>query len=87
MNITSRWVVLFLRLFLVASGVEGPFTVSISTKREYQSGEDIVCDVTIANSDSRDYSVLARKTPLEGLRSDIFTQLPGKERLYPTMES
>ena len=50
-----------------------PFTVKISTKREFKFGEEIVCEVTIANSHDRDRYMLARNTPLEGLRSPLFT--------------
>lgn len=51
----------------------GPFTVSISAKREYKFGDSIVFYVTITNSHSRDYALLARNTPLEGLKSNIFS--------------
>lgn len=51
----------------------GPFTIHISTKGEYQVGEDVECEMTITNTDSRDYYLLPRYTPLEGLRADIFS--------------
>lgn len=51
----------------------GPFTIHISTTGEYQVGEDVKCEVTITNTDSRDYHLLARHTPLEGLKDDIFS--------------
>ena len=50
-----------------------PFTVKISTKREFKFGEEIECEVIIANSNDRDSYLLARNTPLEGLRSHIFS--------------
>ena len=54
-----------------------PFTVKISTKREFKFGEEIECEVTIANSHDRDCYLLARNTPLEGLRSHIFSVSTG----------
>ena len=50
-----------------------PFTVKISTKGEFKFGEEIECEVTIANSHDRDSYLLARNTPLEGLLSHIFS--------------
>ena len=51
----------------------GPFTVTISTQTAYRVGENVECEVTITNNDDKDYYLLARHTPLEGLKADIFT--------------
>jgi hypothetical protein len=50
-----------------------PFIVSISTKHEYKLGDDVIADVTITNTHSRDYALVTRNTPLEGLISNIFS--------------
>lgn len=50
-----------------------PFTVRISAEREYQYGGDVKCNITITNNSSKDYQLLVRHTPLEGLKSHIFT--------------
>ena len=49
-----------------------PFTITISTASEYNVGEDVTCKVTITNNHNKDYSLLKRRTPLEGLKSSIF---------------
>ena len=51
----------------------GPFTATISITSEYAVGEDITCHVTITNNHNKDYWLLMRKTPLEGLKSPIFS--------------
>ena len=51
---------------------QGPFTVHIITRNQYKFGEDVECNVTITNTESQDHRILARDTPLDGLRDDIF---------------
>ena len=59
-----------------------PFTVTISgMKSEYKFGEDVLCTVTITNTDSCDYQLLTDHTPLEGFHSDIFHITVGDKRL------
>ena len=48
----------------------GPFAVKISTKSE---GDDVTCEVTITNTQDKDYFMLKRYTPLEGLISPLFS--------------
>ena len=58
-----------------------PFTVKLEMKSEYKLGDDILCTVTVANTDSCDYQLLKDETPLEGFHSDIFHITVGDERL------
>jgi peptidyl-Lys metalloendopeptidase len=49
------------------------FAVSIKTAHQYEVGDSVDCEITITNITDEDYHLLSRETPLEGLRSDIFT--------------
>lgn len=51
---------------------DGPFIASISVPRVQKIGEDVTCHVLISNTQDLDYYLLARNTPLEGLKSHIF---------------
>ena len=51
----------------------GPFAVKISTKSEHDLGDDVICEVTITNTQDKDYFMLKRYTPLEGLISPLFS--------------
>ena len=56
-----------------------PFTVKISMELTPQK---IECRVTITNNEDKDYCLLRRHTPLEGLMSDIFNvQLTGSGKI------
>jgi peptidyl-Lys metalloendopeptidase len=52
---------------------EKVFAVSIQTAHQYKVGDSVDCEITITNITDEDYHLLSRETPLEGLRSDIFT--------------
>ena len=57
-----------------------PFRVSIQTASCYRVGDCVECEITISNNDDVDYYLFARETPLEGLRSHIFTVSRGRFR-------
>ena len=54
-------------------------TASIQTAPRYEVGDPVECEITITNNADEDYYLLARETPLEGLRSDIFTVSKGRK--------
>ena len=58
---------------LLSSVQCGPFTVSISVQDEHKIGDDVVLDVTITNNHDKDYALLTRNTPLEGIKSNMFS--------------
>ena len=51
----------------------GPFTATLTTPRVQEMGEDVMCTVVITNNNDEEYYLLKRYTPLEGLRSHIFS--------------
>ena len=57
-----------------------PFTAQISTESAPQT---IACTATITNSGEKDYYLLCRHTPLEGLLSDIFCVSTGAGDMIP----
>ena len=59
---------------------EKSFALYIKTESSYKVGDPVICEITIINNDCEDYSLLTRETPLEGLRSDIFTVYKGRSR-------
>ena len=59
----------------------GPFTVQIFAETIYTIGQDIHCVISITNNDDKDYHLLTRQTPLEGLLSDIFAVSNGREMI------
>lgn len=62
---------------------DGPFSAKISSKSEHKIGEFVDCEFTITNTQDRDYHLLTRNTPLEGLTADIFSvSESGKVRQY-----
>jgi hypothetical protein len=67
---------------LVCSVCCDPFTVKVSTKREYEVGENIDCSTIITNDHDKDYYLLSRNTPLEGLKSSIFS-VTGSGKVLP----
>lgn len=70
-----------LALFLVCTSVSiihcQPFTVSVATADYYEFGADVTCKVTITNSQSNDYYLLKRDTPLEPINNNIFSVTQG----------
>ncbi len=50
-----------------------PFLVTISTAKQYSSGEDVICKVTFTNTRDSDYYLLKRNTPLDEISSNIFS--------------
>lgn len=62
----------FLSAFLCTVCCGGPFTVRVSTKSKYEIGNDVTCWVKITNNHDKDYFLLMRNTPLEGLKSSLF---------------
>lgn len=59
------------------------FRVDIKAKSCYEVGDHLVCEVAITNGDNKTYHLLSRETPLEGLRSDIFTVTKDGEHNIP----
>ena len=50
-----------------------PLTVCIQIESCSNFGDPVICKVTITTDDEKEQHLLRRETPLEGLRSDIFT--------------
>ena len=70
---SSLWLAALLLAVLSLSAVKGgPFTVSISTPRVQEMGEDVTCQAVITNDHDEDYYLLKRNTPLEKIRSHIY---------------
>lgn len=60
--------------------------VQISTKSELMLGDEVNCEVTITNNHDKDYYLLLRNTPLQGLRSHMFSvSTSGKEIPYDSI--
>ena len=53
------------------------FTVFMKTEPCYNVGDPVICEITITYDNNEEYHLLNRGTPLEGLRSDIFTVSSG----------
>ncbi len=58
-----------------------PFEVSVTTSDRYELGQDVICKVTITNTQGKDYQLFTRNTPLEGFKSKIFTVTKDGEKL------
>ncbi len=74
-----------LLLSLCVSGAlsTGPFTATINNKPVIKMGEEVIVEVTLSNNHPIDYFILKRFTPLEGLRSNIFTVTTNKGSIIP----
>ena len=79
---SSLWLSALLLAVLSFNAVKGgPFTVTISTPREQEMGEDVTCQAVISNNHDEDYYLLKRNTPLEKIRSHIFNVKKGRNTL------
>ena len=79
---SSLWLSALLLAVLSFNAVKGgPFTVTISTPREQEMGEDVTCQAVISNNHDEDYYLLKRNTPLEKIRSHIFNVKEGRNTL------
>lgn len=50
-----------------------PFSAQISVQPEYDIGSDVICSIIITNFEDQDYHLLRRNTPLEGLKTSLFS--------------
>ena len=79
---SSLWLSTLLLAVLSFNAVKGgPFTVTISTPRVQEMGEDVTCQAVITNNHDEDYYLLKRNTPLEKIRSHIFNVKEGRNTL------
>lgn len=58
-----------------------PFSVQISMQPEYNIGSDVICSIVITNLEDQDYHLLQRNTPLEGLKTSLFSVTHDGKRL------
>lgn len=54
-------------------GASSPFSATLFAPSVQRLGDEVTCQVVITNNDDMDYLILKRGTPLEGLKSDMFS--------------
>lgn len=64
---------LSLYYYYVAAVSNGPFSAALFIPAVQELGDEVTCQVVITNNDDVDYFILKRGTPLEGLKSNIFS--------------
>lgn len=65
-------------MIIVAAALLGviqcaPFDVTLSIPKHHLLGQEVICGVTLTNTQNEDFYLFTRNTPLEGFKSEIFT--------------
>ena len=58
-----------------------PFQAHLKTSRLAELGSDVICEVTITNTDSEDYTLFLQGTPLQKILPNIFKVTHGEAKL------